>query len=167
MRVIASPITVGRRSTPRRALSLIETMVAMVIITIAITAMCELLVAGTSANVSGNELTTAVNLAGTIHEIAIGLPLSHSGQAVIGPWHDVWDLNGLKFSPPIDAGRRPIAAQANWEQRITVISVDSNNISAPIPDDRNAPAARLTVEVYHEGRHVYTTSWLVLAHDPT
>jgi prepilin-type N-terminal cleavage/methylation domain-containing protein len=166
MNVIASSTRVRRRLQPRPAFSLIETMVAMVIVTIAITALCGMLAAGTNANVSGNELTTAVNMAAAVHEIAVGLPLSNSGQPVIGPWHDVWDLNGLKFSPPIDAARRPIPSCPNWEQRVTVQSVDSNNISQAIDNDRNGPAARLTVEIYHEGHLVYTTSWLVLAGNP-
>jgi len=163
MSIIASPKAVQRRPGPRRGFSLIETMVAMVIITVAITALCEVLVAGTNANVSGNELTTAVNMAAAVHEIAVGLPLSNSGQPVIGAWRDVWDLNGLKFSPPIDAGRRPMPSCPNWEQRVTLQSVDANNLSLPIENDRTAPAARLTVEVYHEGHLVYTTSWLILA----
>ena len=137
-------------------------MMAMVIMTVAITALCELLAAGTTANISGNELTTAVNQANTIHEQAIGLPLSHSRDAVIGPWHDVWDLNGQTFSPPIDAARRPISTYGNWTQRITVQSVDSNNISSPIADDRNAPTARLTVEILQRraARCIPQAGWL-------
>ena len=163
MRALTSP----KAARPRRAFTLIETMMAMVIMTVAITALCGMLAAGTQANVGGTELTTAVNQANTIHEIAIGLPLAHSQGAVIGPWHDVWDLNRQNFSPPIDAAQRPITSAGNWSQRVTVRSVDSNNISGTVADDRHAPTARLTVEIYHEGRKVYTTSWLVADAGPS
>ena len=88
-----SPSPRPRRRAMRRGFTLIETATAMIIISVAVVAMCGLLAAGTNANISGNEMTTAVNLAGTIHEIAVGLPLSDGGKPVIGPYRCVrWDL---------------------------------------------------------------------------
>ena len=96
MRIVSPNRT---RRAPRRGFTLIETSVAMMIIATAVTAMCELLTTGTAVNVSANELTTGVNLANSIHELAIGLPFNDPGCAVVGPYHDVWDLDGTTFSP--------------------------------------------------------------------
>lgn len=135
----------------------------LVIVAVAITAMCELLAAGTTANISGNELTTAVNQANTIHEITVGLAPGRTPGTETGRWHDVWDLNGQTFSPPLDGACRPITTCGNWEQRVTVKPVDGSNLTSPVPGDGRTPTARLTVEIWHEGHLVHTASWLVAA----
>jgi prepilin-type N-terminal cleavage/methylation domain-containing protein len=168
MRVVPSPTPgEGRRKPHRCAFTLIETMAAMVIISVAITAMCELLAAGTRANVAGNELTTAVNLANTVHEIAIELAQPGRDAAVIGPWQNVWDLDGQNFSPPIDAHAEPILDYASWTQRVSVEPVDGGDVAGANPSLRRGSMARLKVEIYHEGRQVHSATWLVAAnHSP-
>jgi prepilin-type N-terminal cleavage/methylation domain-containing protein len=164
MRVFRSPNPAGRRrQKDSRAFTLIETMMTMVIVSVAITAFCELLAAGTMANISGNELTTAVNQANTIHEIAVGLSSKQLTEPQPGPRQDVWDLNGKTFSPPIDAARRPISSFGNWEQRIAVTPVDTTNLIGSSPTDQRSRTARLTVEIYHEKHLVHTANWLIAA----
>jgi hypothetical protein len=138
----------------------------MVILATAVAAMCELLTAGTAVNVSGNELTTGVNLAGSIHELAIELPFSDPGHPVVGPYHDIWDLDGAAFSPPIDAGRAPIFSAEGWSQQVSVQSVDNQNIGTAVANDQSGPTAQLIVTVSRNGRFVYSGRWLIVNSSP-
>ncbi|HWE02072.1 MAG TPA: hypothetical protein VG326_06640 [Tepidisphaeraceae bacterium] len=136
---------------------------AQVIVAFAVTAMCELLAGGTAANAGAGELTAAVHLADNIHEIAVGLPFFDGGDAVVGAWHDVWDLDGLKFSPPIDVDRTPIPADENWTQEVSVTAVDEKKIGAPVERHSSTPMARLQVKIYHDGRYICCGDWLIVA----
>lgn len=165
MQCFSSPTPGGRRRTPRRAFTLIETSVAMVIVTVAITAMCELLAAGTNANVAGNELTTAVNLANTIHEIARA-PLNADADGVVARIRqNLWDERGHIFSPAIDGRGSPLADFPNWQQRVTIEPVDESDICAASHTPRATPTARLRVSIYHDGRPIHSASWLIINPD--
>src|SRR4051812_13484267 len=125
MRFSNSPIRRARRAS--RGFTLMETALAQIIIGVGVTAMCELLATGTSSNIAANELTTAVNLANNVHEMAVGLPFADGGSAVIGSYHKIWDLNNVTFSPPIDVTRTSISSYSGWSQQVTVQTVDNNS----------------------------------------
>ncbi|HZL37821.1 MAG TPA: hypothetical protein VFC78_21060 [Tepidisphaeraceae bacterium] len=154
-------------SCPRRGFTLLETAMAQVIIGVAITAMCQLLATGTKSNQAATELSTGVNLANNIHEIAVGLPYADGGGPVEGSYHDIWNLDGQTFTPPVDANLSPISTYPNWTQTISVQTVDSNNVGNVLPSNQALPTARVTVTITHAGHFVYTTSWLALAADPS
>ena len=218
--------TTFSRSAPRRGFTLIEAALAIVIVGVGVTALLELLAAGTMSNSAGTELTTAINLANNIHEITIGAgttftwqgnwsaghsynpgdavnsggsyylcisavssatapagdgshwiatmlmgfqdptnPSSSSTKEAGGPaaYNDIWDLNGDTYSPPLDVHRVPIPAYSNWAQQVTVQSVDPNNVNTVTGQDPTAPTARVTVQILHHGKLVYTSSWLAMA----
>jgi Tfp pilus assembly protein PilV len=67
----------------RRGFTLIEAALAILIIGVGVTALLELLTAGTMSNSAGTELTTAINLANNIHEITIGAGTTYTWQ---GNW---------------------------------------------------------------------------------
>src|SRR5689334_19633228 len=100
----------GRVMRGRRGFTLIEASMAMVIIGVAVGAMLQLLAAGTQSNLAGNEMTTGINLAKNIREIASGLayndptnpnsPTTKEGS--VSQYNDIWDLDGCNFSPPLD-----------------------------------------------------------------
>jgi hypothetical protein len=144
----------------------------MVIIGIGVVALLELLAAGTMSSGAGTELTTAVNFANNIHEIAMYLPFndpangaSTSTKEAGGPanYNDIWDMNGDTYSPPLDVRRQPIAAYANWAQKVTVQSVAPDNVTAARPNSVTLPNARVTVTITHNGKIIYSESWIVSA----
>ena len=155
-----------RRRVRHTGFTLIEAAMAQVIVGFAVVAMCELLAGGTAANAGAGELTKAVQMANNIHEIAVGLPFEDGGEAVVGPWRDIWELDGLKFSPPIDVDRAPIPADENWTQVVSVTAVDERQIGSPVGRNSSTPTARLQVNIYHNGRYVYGGNWLVVAAPP-
>jgi Tfp pilus assembly protein PilV len=176
--------TIRFKSQRRRAhrlcgFTLVETALAMVIIGTGVMALLELLAAGTMANATGTNLTTAVNLANNIHEISIGMPFQNpsnksSMAKESGPptnYHFVWDINGDTYSPPLDVTRQPISSYSTWSQSVTINTVDPTNVTAVRPNNNNLdpnqgttyPTARLTVVIKHNKQAVYQTSWLITA----
>jgi prepilin-type N-terminal cleavage/methylation domain-containing protein len=161
------------RSRSRRGFTLIETAMAMVIIGVALAAVLQLLAAGTSSNIAGKEMSTALNLANNIREIANGLAYTdptnagsaNTKEATPAAYNDIWDLNGNTFDPPLDCTAQPISSQAGWQQVVTVQSVDPNNITATRPNDPTIATARITVTVKHGGKYIYQSSWVVCAPD--
>ena len=144
----------------------------MVIIGMGVVALLELLTAGTMSTGAGTELTTAVNLANNIHEVSVYLPFndptngaSTTTKPTGGPsnYNDIWDLNGDTYSPPLDVRRQPISGYNNWAQQVTVQSVAPDNLTASRPNSVTLPTARVTVTITHNGKYVYSESWIVTA----
>ena len=145
-------IRIGSRTGRRNgAFTLIEAAIATVIIGVAFTAMLQLIANGTEANNDGTELTTAINLAGNIHEAGIRLT-----------YDSIFDIRGT-FSPPVNAKRQSISSMSGWSQVVSVNYVDENNLLQSVPDTQYEPTARITCVVQRNGHEVYRTSWLAAA----
>ncbi len=140
----------GRRR-PRRGFTLTETALATVIIGVAFTAMLQLMAAGTIANRESTEMTTAINLAGNIHEAAI-----RTGYG------DIFSLEGT-HNPAVDATLTTIPGMPGWSQVVDIDYVDESRLTRPVPDSLYEPTARVTVTVRLNGKDVYTTNWLAAA----
>lgn len=159
----------------RRGFTLIEAALATVIIGIGVVSLLELLAAGSMSNGAATELTLAASLANNIHEISIGLPFtdpvnttSTTTKESGGPtaYNDIWDLNGDTYSPPLDVTRHAVSGFANWAQQVTVQSVQPDALTATRPNSTTLTSARVQVVVTHNGRIIYTASWIVAAPNP-
>src|SRR5688572_23339671 len=117
----------GRRHATRRGFTLIESAMATVIIGVAFTALLSLLAAGTVSNKEGTELTTAINLAGNIHEAAV-----RTG------YDEVFDLEGT-YSPAVDAQLTAVPGISGWSQVVDVSYVDENRLTLSVPDTQYEP----------------------------
>jgi len=144
----------------------------MVIIGTGVAAMLQLLAAGTMSNSAATELTTAVNLANNVHEISLALPFTCAANPTSTTFKDsggpanytyVWDMNGDTYSPPLDIRRNTISGYSSWSQKVTIQSVDPQNLDAARPNSVSLPTARLTVQILHGTKTVYKGSWLITA----
>ena len=144
----------------------------MVIIGTGVVAMLQLLAAGTMSNSSAAELTTAVQLANNVHEIALALPFTCPTNPTSTTFKDtggpanytyLWDLNGDSYKPPLDIRRNSINAYSTWTQQVTVQSVDPTNLDAVRPNSVTLPTARLTVVILHNKKQLYKATWLICA----
>jgi len=59
--------------------------------------------------------------------------------------------------------RQPISGYNNWAQQVTVQSVAPDNLTASRPNSVTLPTARVTVTITHNGKYVYSESWIVSA----
>lgn len=153
--------------------TLIETAMAMVIVGVAVGAMLQLIAAGSQSNVVGNELTTGINLAKNIQQIASSLaytdpnnpgsPALHKGNLAQATY--IWDLDTLSCSPPVDCTGSTITNYAGWKQSVSVQTVSPGQLTSARPQDTTVPTAKITVTITHNGTTIYSTSWLVCAPD--
>lgn len=159
----------------RRGFTLIEAAMATAIIGIGVVSMLQLLAVGTVSNADSNALTTGLNLANNIREMAQGLKFVASptttwwgpgGTETLATYDDLDDLDGRTFSPPIDARRQQLTGFTNWSQTVKVESVDPNRLTLVVPHGTltadKRPTSRLTVSVSHQGQVVCQLSWLVV-----
>ena len=135
----------------RGGFTLIEAGMATVIIGVAFTAMLQVLAAGTVANRDGTALTTAIHLAGNIHEASVRTA-----------YDDIFTLRDT-HSPPVDANLQTMTGMAGWQQVVDVTYVDPNLLTSDVPDDQDEPTARVTVTINRNGKFVYRTSWIATA----
>jgi type II secretory pathway pseudopilin PulG len=162
-----------RNRARRRGFTLIEAALVTAIISIGVVAMLELLAVGTISNGNGAEQTTAMNLAKNIREMTFGMapcdpdnPTNwgcESGETAAAHYDDIDDLDGITFSPPIDARRQNLSSYGNWSQTITVKTVDPDRLTLTVPNG-TAGALRITCQIKHNGKDVGWMSWI--AFDP-
>jgi type II secretory pathway pseudopilin PulG len=131
--------------------TLIEAAMATVIIGVAFTAMLQLNAKGTEANNDGTELTTAINLAGNIHEASIRVS-----------YDQIFTLRGT-HNPPVNARLQNISGMNGWTQVVGVSYVDDNKLTQTVPDTQYEPTARITAIIQRNGREVYRSTWLTAA----
>ncbi|MFI5381134.1 MAG: hypothetical protein ACHRHE_17695 [Tepidisphaerales bacterium] len=158
----------NRRPRSRRGFTLLEAALVTVIVGTGVVAVMQLLAAGSMCSGQAQELTTAVHLADQIHELSLGLAFSdpvdpsHWGPRAgetLANYDDVTDLDGQTYNPPIDARRQTITSLSGWSQAITVESVDPARITVTVPKG-STRAQRLTVNVSHQGRVLFTETWM-------
>jgi hypothetical protein len=156
------------RSNRRSGFTLIEAALVTTIISFGVLAMLQLLAVGTVSNNDGAEMSTAINLAKSVRELMIGMPIAdpttpthwgaETGENLVG-YDDIDDFDGKTYSPPIDARRTSIIALNDWSQTITVKTVDPNLLTSTVPNGTTA-AVRVTVNVSHNGKQVTSYSWV-------
>ena len=149
--------------------SLIEALIAIVLVGFAVASLLAANGAFTKANGAGADLSTAEFLAEQIRELSILLPVidPETEAAVFGPesgealstYDDLDDFDAANFSPPISADRSPLADLAAFSQQVTVENVNASNFEQVVAD-HGSPFVRVTVRVYLNSKEISSVSWL-------
>jgi MSHA pilin protein MshD len=151
-----------------RGFTLVEVLIAVVLVGIAIAGLLEANGAFTRVNGAGLDLTTAEFLTDQIRELTAVLPVvdPETGTATFGPeetslaaYDDVDDFNGRTFSPPIDAGRNTLTALARYSQVITVDNVSGTNLRTVV-GHHSSTFYRVTVRVLLNGLQISSETWM-------
>jgi len=151
--------------------SLIEVLIAILLVGLAIASLVAANIAFTKANGAGADLSTAEFLVEQIRELTTLLPVvdPQSGTATspFGPeeatltdYDDVDDFDGANFSPPIGADRKPLNAFAGFSQRITVEKVSPSNFELVVADNNSSSFVRVTVKVFLNSKEISSASWI-------
>jgi prepilin-type N-terminal cleavage/methylation domain-containing protein len=160
----------NRAPLVRGGFTLIESALVTAIVGVGVTAMLQLLAAGSVSNASGAQLTTGLNIARNIRELTLGLSFAdpttptnwgaESGEN-LATYDDLDDFDDRSFAPPIDARRQSLSDYAGWQQSIAVQSVDPDRLTLNVTKG-STPASRVTVTVTHHGKFICDLSWVVL-----
>lgn len=143
-------IPVKRTRRPRHGFTLIEASLAIIIVGVGVLASAELLAVGTRANSEAHRLTTGLNLAANVREMA----QQRTGAEILA-------MNGASHSPPLDARAEPIDGLDDWEQSVTVIRVSPGLITVDAGKDSDSRLLNLTVVVRYRGEDITSESWLL------
>ena len=154
--------------TKDSAFTLIEVLVAMILVGLAIVSLVAAGRSFTKVNSAGANLSTAEFLIEHIRELTTQLPVvdPETGTSTFGPeeaglasYDDLDDFDGAAFSPPINVNRESLTAFAAFGQQITVENVDRGNF-AQVVCDHTSSFVRVTVQVSLNFEQICSASWI-------
>ncbi len=140
------PIPASRRH--RRGFTLIEASLTIIIVGIGVLAAAELLAIGTKQNADSHRLTTGLNLAASVREMA----QQKTGAEVLA-------MDGSTYAPARDARGAAIPGLDSWSQVVSVTRVAPGLITTPGGNDSRL--MNLAVTVRYRGEVVTSESWLL------
>lgn len=130
--------------------SLIEALIAVILVGLAITALVVANGSFTIANSAGTDLSTAEFLIEQIRELTTLLPYDDLDNFV--------GADGVEsFCPPIDANRTPLDFPA-FSQHVTVENVNPTNFEQVVGYDSNF--IRVTVKVFLNAKEISSARWI-------
>ncbi len=153
-----------------RAFSLIEVLIATVLVGLSIAALVVANGAFTMANDAGADLSTAEFLIEQIREMTAMLPAMdpdvttpqfgvEADETSVVTYDDMDDFDDVTFSPPVNAARAPLPNLAVFTQLITVENLDPSNFDQVVADG-TSHFFRVTVTVTQNGGPISTASWV-------
>jgi prepilin-type N-terminal cleavage/methylation domain-containing protein len=155
----------------KRAFTLVEVLIATVLVGLALAALVAANSSLTIANDAGSDLSTAEFLIEQIREMTTMLPVADPNTDtwdVLGPeagettatYDDVDDFDNAVFTPPINANRLPLTPYATFNQQVTVQKVNPTDFTQVVADAHGSSFIRITVTVNQNGRPISSTSWV-------
>lgn len=156
------------RSVPAVGFTLLEVLIAVMLVGLAIASLLVSSRALTQANGAAAELSTAEFLIEEIRELTTALPVvdPEGGTAVFGPeeagiadYDDLDDFDSGVFSPPINTERSPLNNLSAYSQQITVENVSAANFEQVVAD-HSSPFVRITVKIELNSRQISSANWL-------
>ena len=158
-----------KNSRHKNGFTLIEVLIAILLIGLAIAAMISANGALTQANGAGIELSTAEFLIEQITELTTVLPVIDptTGTTTFGPetsetlasYDDIDDFNGASFSPPISADRNSLNDLSAYTQQITVQNVSESNFEQVV-SNHSSFFVRVDVKILFNAKEISSARWL-------
>ena len=158
-----------RRNKSGSGFTLVEVLIATLLVGCAIASLMVANRAFTQANDAGTDLSTAEFLIEQIKELTALLPVvdpqtdvttfgPETGENLAG-YDDLDDFDGASFSPPINANRSSLNDYASFSQQVTVENVSASNFEQVVGDHLSS-FVRITVSVSQNGQMITSASWL-------
>ncbi len=155
--------------------SLIEVLVAIILVGLAVMCLVASNSSFTRANAAGTELSTAEFLSEQIRELTMLLPVvdPETGISTFGPeadeagladYDDLDDLDGAVFSPPINAERLVLNEFVGYSQQVTVENVSAANFEQ-VFTDHGSYFVRVTVKVLLNSKEITSARWIRARYD--
>jgi prepilin-type N-terminal cleavage/methylation domain-containing protein len=151
-----------------KGFTLIEILIAIVLLGLAVTAIVSSNAAFTQATAQARQLSMAEFLVEQIRELTAILPITdpQSGTDVFGPeeagialYDDVDDFDGAVFSPAIDSQRRELTDFSGYSQAVTVENVFTNNFQQVVADG-SSDFVRVTIRILYQNNELTKASWI-------
>ncbi len=128
--------------------SLIEVLIAIILVGLAITALLATNQSFTIANSAGTDLSTAEFLIEQIRE-----------RTTLMSYISLPSLDGQSYSPPIDADGQVLNNFVAWSQLVIVENVSKSNFEQVVTDG-SSDFIRITVRVFLNSQEISSASWI-------
>ena len=165
-----------KNQTSIKGFSLIEVLIATVLVGMAIAALVAANGSFSMANVAGADLSTAEFLIEQIRELTTMLPVAdpdttawtnvglETGESFtdmntfddVDDWHN---FNSASLGGPINAQRTVLTNLAAFSQQVTVQKINPSNFDQ-LDTTGNSNFIRITVSIFENGRPVTAASWI-------
>jgi prepilin-type N-terminal cleavage/methylation domain-containing protein len=148
--------------------SLIEVLIAIVLVGLAIASLVAANGAFTRANGVGVDLSTAEFLLEQMKELTAMMPVvDPNGATPFGPetgetvayFDDLGDFDNATFSPPIDTRKNPLNNFTTFSQQVIVENVNPSDFDVVI-SDYGSDFVRVTVKVFQNSTEIISSCWL-------
>ncbi len=152
----------------RSGFTLIEVLVAIVLLGLAVAALVGANAAFTSANGLGVELSTGEFLIEQIRELTATLPVVDPDapgltlgpeEATLDDYDDVDDFDGASFCPPVAGDRTTLNDFSAYTQTVQVENVSASDFETVV-SDYHSKFVRVTVQAYLNGKLVCSAAWV-------
>ena len=152
----------------RPGMTLVEVMVATVLIGIAVSAMVGANGYVTQVNRAGCDLSVAESLLEHVKEKMEVLPVADpaTSNAQFGPeeanwteYDDLDDFDGISFCPPVDARGNVLNQWPAFTQQVVVQNVSADDLTVPVAD-LGSNFYRVTVTILHGQTPVTSGTWI-------
>lgn len=158
-----------RKEGYNHGFSLIEVLIAIMLVGLAVASLMAANGAFTQANGAGTDLSTAEFLIEQIRELTALLPVvdPESETSTFGPeggealatYDDLDDFDNASFSPPINSERTALPEVGAFTQQVTVENVNASNFQQVV-GDHTSNFVRVTVKVFLNSREISSARWL-------
>jgi type II secretory pathway pseudopilin PulG len=152
----------------RRAFTIIEALIAIILVGLAIASLVAANGSFTKANGAAADLSTAEFLIEQVRELTTMLAVvdPQTDISTFGPeetaltnYDDLDDFDEASFSPPINANRQPLNDLAAFTQQITVQNVSPLNFGHVVTH-HSSNFVRVTVRVLLNSKEISSTAWI-------
>ena len=156
----------------RQGFTLVEALVAVIIIGLGAAAIMVSAASNTRANDTGSKLTDAVFLGQELREWTLGLPFTDPDPGDQGNppgsdgsdpqdfVDDLDDLMGVTYAPPRDGSGAAISGMPGWSQTINMTWRDPDDLTSVVADGASN-IIYVEVTLSFESTAVMETGWLV------
>lgn len=150
--------------------TLVEVLIAVVLVGLAIASLLTSNRALTQANGFAANLSTAEFLIEEIRELTMGLEVvdpeggtevfgAESDETSLADYDDVDDFDGVCFSPPINAERSVLSGLSGFSQTVTVENVSAGGFEQVV-SDHGSSFVRIIVTIELSGKQISSARWL-------
>ncbi|MCK4887637.1 MAG: type II secretion system protein [Planctomycetes bacterium] len=156
----------------KQGFTLVEVLVAIVIVGIALVSLIAANSSFTSTNDYGVKLSTSEFLIEQIREMTRLLPISDpNGGTTFGPeesaladYDDLDDFDGSdglgsEFSPPINSERVSLSDFSSFTQKVTIQYVSASDFQTVV-NDGTTGFVRVTVAIFLNSKPITSASWI-------
>jgi len=162
-----------RRLRNRPGFTLVEALVAVIIIGLGAVGIMLAASSNTRVNDAGSKLTEAVFLAQELREWTLSLPFTDPDPVDQGNGpgpdgsdpqefvDDLDDLMGVSYTPPRDGTGSAVSGMPGWTETINLTWRDPDNLETVVSAG-STRAVYVEVSLAHSGHPVLDTGWLVV-----